>query len=77
MPNNVFPGARTIVPIAISPEPPPDVPGSFVFALHFDNWYADNVLHDGLVRKRDVRRGLNAIWRAQKRIGELLVEVEG
>jgi hypothetical protein len=68
----VFPGARTIVPIAISPEPPPHVPGTFVFSDHFDSWYADNVLNPGLVKKRDVRRLLNDIWAAQTRFQAVL-----
>jgi hypothetical protein len=72
VPNSVFPGARTVVPIAISPEPPPHVPGSFVFSEHFDTWYTENVLEPGLVKKRDVRRLLNEIWASQKRFSAIL-----
>lgn len=75
MPNNVFPGARTIVPIAISPDPPPDVPGSFVFSDHFENWYTDHVIDPGQVRRRDIRRYLNDIWAAQRKVQEFLNEV--
>jgi hypothetical protein len=68
----VFPGARTIIPIGVSPVPPPELPGSFVFSKKYDDFYADEVVSPGLVDYRTVPGILNEIWSAQKRIQKYL-----
>lgn len=50
------------------------MPGSLVFSQHYENWYTDHLLAPGLAKRSDMRRWLNEIWHAQRRIQRVLNE---